>query len=341
MQLPRPQNAHDLESLVTGCDARVRRALDDPRISTALRPTLLAYWNTVRGSDQQRQREHAGLSTIAAIFLLVALSEGVTSFDETLLEAAAGCELYVLSVSMFDAIQDDELEPPLSQLGAARVSNAALIVFVLACDRIMQLGDRVDPDARARLRELVLDRSLLSGRGQDRDLARALPDSVEAAATQAQDKTAAIPMTAELAAMAVGCDADRIALYRRLGRQSALVRQAGNDLRDLFGKRSSDDLESGTWSLPLVAFWRGASAAQRREFTALREALPGSVAALRQLLFTSGAVSTTARVMERARLDIHATLGALEREDAPVALLGALADTATARLYSRTKGTKR
>lgn len=335
MHLPPPTDAHRLESLVTGCDARVRAALRDPRVDPELQPTLLAYWDTVRRSDDRRQRDQAALSTIAAMFLLVALSEGVSAPDDALLEAAAGCELYVLGVSIFDAIQDDELEPPLTQLGAARASNAALIVFVLACDRILQLGDALEPTPRARLRTLLTSRSLLSGAGQHRDLSCVLPDSIEQAATQAQDKTAAIPMTAELAALAAGCDAERVALYGRLGRESALVRQCGNDLRDLFGKRRSDDLESGKWSLPLVAFWHRARPEQRAEFTALRDALPGSAEALRRVLFTSGAIFEVARLMERARLNIHEALRALGREDAPVALLGALADSTTARLYSR------
>lgn len=330
-------DALQLDPAVDECHARVARRLCDPLIEAELRPRLCAYWDTVRATAPHRRasartRPPLALNSFAGLFLLVALGEG-HPLDERALDGAAACELYTLAISLLDAVQDDELEPPVSELGPALASNAALVMFVQACDGIMELGERLDPAARARVRRTFVARSLVSGAGQHRDLRCAIPATLEDSAAQAQDKTNAIPMTAELAALVAGCDDGRVELYHRIGRRVALVRQCANDLRDLYGKAESSDLSTGKWSLPMVAFWTRADAAARREFERLRAAGPGATEAIRRLLLGAGAIHAVASVMEQARGELHDAIAALGRPDLPIALLGRTTDQLASRLY--------
>lgn len=344
MALPAFELPHHppLASLVAECMARVRRRLDDPRLDDDLRARFVAYWDAIEAAHERRRCSGrvAGalpgwLSSVAGLMLLVVASEG-GAIDDAVLDAAAGCELYVLSVTLFDAIQDDELEGPMSDLPTPVAINAALILFIHGCEAIFQLADRLAPALQRRLREVFVTRSLILGRGQHRDLRCVRPDSLDLAAAQAQDKTEAIPMAAELGALAAGCDPTRAGLYAHIGRRSALLRQCGNDLSDLYGKHESVDLRTGKWTLPLVAYWGQADAAGQAEFMRLRGELPGSLEGIRQLVFESGAVRQVAFVMERARRDIHAAIAELGRGDGPIALLGAHADLTAARLYTPT-----
>jgi Polyprenyl synthetase len=333
-------NSSWLERSVLECMARVPRRLDDPRLDADLRAKLVAYWGAIEAAHEARRRAGrvagalpAWSSSVAGLFLMVVASENA-AIDDSILEAATGCELYVLSVSLFDAIQDGELEGPLGDLPIPVMINTALIMFVQACEAILQLCDSLSPALQRRLRESFIARSMILGRGQHRDLRCVQPASLELAVVQAQDKTEAIPMTAELAALAAGCEPARVELYTRIGRRSALLRQCGNDLADLYGKSKSLDLETGKWTLPTIAYFSAADETQREELLRLREELPGSLDRIRRLVFDSGAVRQLAFVMERARREIHSAIHALGRSDSPIAMVGAHADLTAARLYS-------
>ncbi|MCH9680757.1 MAG: polyprenyl synthetase family protein [Deltaproteobacteria bacterium] len=335
------EQASRLDGLVAECHARVGTQLGDTLIDAELRPRLRAYWDMVRSTSPQRQaacrsgsRLPHTLNSFAGMFLLVVLNEGC-DVDDGILDAAAACELYGFAISLLDAVQDDELEPPISDFGPAVASNAALIMFVQACGGIMRMGDRLPAAGRARLQRCFVDRSLISGAGQHRDLRCVRPDSLESSATQAQDKTTAIAMILEMAALMAGCSEERVGLYYRIGRRYALVRQCVNDLRDLYGKTSSDDLATGKWSLPLVAFWTDAEPGPRRELDRLRQDLPGSAQAIATLLFQSGAIGRVASVMEQARCEVHAAIEQLGSADAPIAAMGAATNVITSRIYSR------
>lgn len=332
--------ASSLESSVLESLRRIPRRLDDPRLPPALRTRFVRYWAAIEEAHEARRRAGRGAgelpawsSSVAGLFLMVATSEGAT-LDDELLDAAAGCELYVLSVSLFDAIQDGELEGPMGDLPIPVMINAALLMFVQACEALLPLGERLPLERRRWLRESFIGRSMILGRGQHHDLSAVRPESLEQAIAQAQDKTEAIPMVAELAALVAGCEPPRAKLYARIGRKSALLRQCGNDLADLYGKRKSLDLETGKWTLPMVAYWERSDDAGREALLQLRHALPGSLDAIRRLVFDGGAVKSVALVMERARTEIHGLLEVLGRSDAPIAMVAAHADATASRLYS-------
>jgi hypothetical protein len=326
-----------LEPVVASCLARVRSRLDDARLDSELRDKLVAYWNAVEAAHARRSRGAPnGLPPwargAAALFAMVTASEG-RPLDELALEGAIGCELYMLSVTLFDAIEDNELEGPMASFSTPVVINAALIIFVQACEGLFELMDRVPAARQRELRRSFIERSMILGRGQHRDLQGVHPATVELAAAQAQEKTEAVPMTAELAALAAGCEPARAAIYARIARSSALLHQCGNDLRDLYGKSESVDLRTGKWTVPLVAHWERASASEREELLRLRNE-PGSLDRIRRLVFDGGAVQRVAQLMDRARRDVHAGIEELGRTEAPIAILGAHADSMAARLQA-------
>ncbi|MCA9705523.1 MAG: polyprenyl synthetase family protein [Myxococcales bacterium] len=321
---------------------RVGRRLRDPRVDAELRASLGAYWEAMLEAHERRRcsgrvagAQPAWWSTVAGLLLAAATSEG-DAIDDRLLDAAAGCELYVISLTLFDAVEDDELEleGPMAELGPAVTLNAALVVFVLACEALLCAADRLPAEQQPRIRESLVNRSLVMGRGQHRDLRCVRAQTLEQAVAQAQDKTEAIALAAELGALAAGCDVARAQRYALLGRRSALLRQCGNDLADLYGQRDSVDLRTGKWTLPLVALWEHADPATRQELLRLRDALPGSLPQIRRLVFDTGAVRRVALVMERARREIHSILDDLGRRDDPIAMLGAHADLTASRLYT-------
>ncbi len=334
--IPRLSRFAALDAHVQHSHARARARLDDDRIDPELRRELVAYWGHVLGPLDQPPSPAgppAFVRSVAGLFAMVAGSESDV-LPEAVIEAAGGCELYVLAISLFDAIQDDELEASLGDFGDAVATNAALVMFVQALDAIAALQEHGPASLRPRVRQCLSRWSLASGTGQHRDLRCVSPTSLDDAVAQAQDKTSAIPMTAALAAMASGCDEQRTALYAAIARNSALIRQAANDLRDLFGKRSSDDLRDGKCNLPVAALLTRGTQGHGQQLERLRQQLPDSMDQIRSLLFESGAVADTARVIEHARREIHAAVAELDRRHAPIAWLAQDADATAARLYS-------
>lgn len=330
-------DASRLDPVVERCHARVAARMDDPRLDAELRPRLCAYWDKSRSTGPRRPGTllPASLNCFAGMFLLVTLDMG-RELDDAAIEAAAACELYGFAISLLDAVQDDELEPPISELGPAVASNAALLMFVQACDGIMAMAEPLPHPRRVRVRRCFVQRSLISGAGQHRDLRGRRPATLEEAAAQAEDKTTTIPMIAELAALVADAPEDRVARYYRLGRRFGRIRQCTNDLRDLYGKRTSGDLATGKWNLPLAAAWSAADGPGRRELERLRAQGPSAADAIRQRLFRDGAIERVATLMERARLEIHAEIDALGGAGSPIAVIGEAVDLITSRLYSRT-----
>ncbi len=339
---PRLSEFASLENWTLDALTRVGRWLGDPRVEAELRPTLAAYWAGMRDAHERRRcagrttkAQPAWWGSVAGLLLSAAVSEGAT-IDDAILEAAAGCELYVISTTLLDAVEDDELEleGPMAELGPALTLNAGLVVFVLAWEALLGLTEGLPADRQAQLRRAIVDRSLVMGSGQHRDLRCLRAESVEQAMELAQDKTEVIALSAELGALAAGCEPARAERYALLGRRSALLRQCGNDLADLYGHRESVDLRTGKWTLPVVALWEESDAATREEFMRLRDELPDSLPRIRRLLYDAGAIRQVALVMERARNEIHSILADLGLGNSPMAMLGAHADLTTNRLYS-------
>lgn len=264
-----------------------------------------------------------------ALLYLIAAAEGVD--DRRALDGlAAGCTFYYLALRLFDDVEDDELGPPWAAVGPAIATHAALTLYTLAVDAIL---DATPPAARDAARRVLRDRSLIAAAAQHRDLAGAAPGDAAAVLAQGAAKSSVFALIAELAAIACGCPAERVAAYRRIGEATCTMRQVANDIRDIYGKRASGDLACGRVTVPIAAFHARADAAQRAELARLTLELPGSLEPIRRLLLAAGAIQAAAAAMEAARRQIHADVLAARGPGGPLDLYRAFVDAMAGELY--------
>lgn len=317
-----------LEEVARRSDDRISHRAIDPELSGF----LLGYADFVRVSKERRRVSVA--SDGIGFFFLVALAEGLP-IDAALLDAASSFELYGLSLTLFDAVQDSELEPPFSDPGPEVVTNAALVLFLLASHGIATIGADASAEIRSRIRESYLGHSLIAGSAQHGDLSRRKPNGVAAAVAQARGKTSLHAMLAEVAAHLAANTEARVAAYRRIGEETALIRQLANDLKDIFVMRESSDMRLRRCTLPLALFDDEASPAQREELARLTLLTPESSDAIRSLLIESGAVQRAAEMMEQSRREIHRLADSLGLRGGPLDLFLQFIDSLAAQLYRR------
>jgi geranylgeranyl pyrophosphate synthase len=264
---------------------------------------------------QYRPRTHRNpLGDPLAVFYLIARAHKA-ELDEQALELASFCQFYLLALDLLDDVQDEDLSgKPYAQIGAGMAVNDALTLLFLglsALERCMRLEQ--SPPRRMLYLKIVNRVALTTGRGQHLDLMgeRGARTPEEVLAMQRQ-KTASLTLLCECAALYAGAsDAER-EHYRVLGENLSQLVQVVDDVRDVYGKRRSPDLESGKLSYPLACFLEAAGPADRERFEALKRALPESLREIRQLLYDSGTLREVARSMERFRRAIHHEIAELD-----------------------------
>lgn len=308
---------------------RASRLVEDARIDEDLRRHLRDYLDVVRTSRALRKAHPAG--DWESLYLLIGMTEGAAQGGHVL-DAAAAFELYGLSITLFDAVQDAELYPPFTGEAGANVAiNAALVLFLLACDGVAWL-DLPRPTA-ARVRASFMEHSLVAGSAQHQDVLGRRPDSVADAVRRAQGKTSLHAMICEVAAILAGAPADRVAAYRRIGEQTARLRQMANDIRGIFGANESVDLELGKWTLPFAVFASSAAADEVAQLDALVRAK--DLTGVRALLLSSGAIQRTATMMDRTVREIGDEADALGLRGGPMDLFLEFVDAFAASLYRK------
>ncbi|WP_434420562.1 polyprenyl synthetase family protein [Nannocystis pusilla] len=300
------------------CDDVVR----DPLLDSKQSELLLAFF------ARARARKASLMADPAALPLLVGMSEcGRGNVD-----LAAGCTLYYMALRLFDDVSDRDLAAPWDPQRAPVADNAALALHMVAVDTIAAAV----PAGRAEAARLSLRRhSLRAVAAQHRDLSGTIAGDEAGVRAHNADKSSVFALSAELAAIAAGCEPERVAAYCRIGEATAEIRQIANDLHDLFGKPHSRDLEREVVSFPLACFAARASAAERAELQRLRAELPGSLEAIRALLLAGPAVRASAAAMEAARRSIHAEIAALFPAGALLGLHGEFVDAVADELYRR------
>lgn len=308
----------------SACEARLRGCAADPALAGLLLAAL----------DQHRAHRVGPAAHPAALVLLVARSEGQVRCD-MLLEAAVGFTLDYVALGLLDAVHDDELSGPLAAAGAAQASNGALAIYTLALDALHAAAEARPALERRALRRTLRRSAMRQAAGQHDDLRRARPRDLRAAAESVAAKASLLALVAEYTARLCGAGPTRAARYAALGRASCLMRQAVNDVRDIYGKPVSDDLAAGRASLPVACLRAVADPETLARFEALRLALPASMDALRGLLVAAGALAALAREMERARREVHAEARALGLPGGPFDLYLEFVDAMADQVYRR------
>ncbi|RYZ06473.1 MAG: hypothetical protein EOO73_15985 [Myxococcales bacterium] len=300
---------------LTGFLGRVERHIDEAivagRFDATQRDLLLA------SAAQYRPRTHRNpLGDPLAVFYLIARAHR-DELDEQAVELATFCSFYLLALDLLDDVQDEDLSgKPHGAVGTAMAVNDALTLLFLglsALERTMRLER--SPQRRMLYLKIVNRVALTTGRGQHLDLLGAegarTPDEV---LQMQREKTASLALVCECAALYAGVSDEEREHYRVLGENLSLLVQVLDDVRDVYGKPRSPDLETSKMTYPLACFLEHATADERARFDELKARLPGSLGELRKLLYESGAVRRVASAMERFRRGIHAEIAALGEE---------------------------
>jgi hypothetical protein len=177
--------------------------------------------------------------------------------------------------------------------------------------------------------------ALTTGRGQHRDLmgekgARTPADVL----TMQREKTASLTLICECAALYSGVSDEERERYRLLGENLSLLVQVLDDVRDVFGKQRSPDLETGKMTYPLACFIERAGEPERQRFLALKSALPESLREIRALFYETGALRDVARSMDQFRRAVHQQVAAFEEDAATHRLLLLVVDQLVEAIYA-------
>jgi len=239
-------------------------------------------------------------------FLIRAHGTPVDSRCEALGTAFA---LVQRGVSLIDKVTDEELSETWAELGAAVALNSGLTLLVLGIDEVWAAETR-NPDV-ANLRERLMQHLLCASSGQHRELTsrfRVLPTDERIAVSA--DKASECSLLIELAGIcseAAGASPGRsqLARYRAIGREIGILIQVFNDIADLLGPGSSDDLRTGTWNIPLTTLLNALEPAARARWERTLVRGQGAGKAVIEALYDQGVMASLARRVEQARVLVH------------------------------------
>jgi geranylgeranyl pyrophosphate synthase len=312
-------------------EKHVDQAITEGRFDETQRALLMASASQYRPHTRKNP-----LGDPLAVFYLIARAHH-DELDEQAVELASFCQFYLLSLDLLDDVQDSDLGgKPHANVGAGMAVNDALTLLFLglsALERCM----RLEKSSRRRLLYLkIVNRvALTTGRGQHIDLlgdkGARTPDQVLA---MQREKTASVALICECAALYSGVTDDEREHYRLLGENLSLLVQVLDDVRDVYGKRRSPDLETGKVTYPLACFLETASPAERAQLEALKQGLPESLPAIRRLLYQTGTLRRVARSMDHFRRAVHRELALLGEDAATLRLLLQVIDQLVEPIYA-------
>jgi geranylgeranyl pyrophosphate synthase len=271
-----------------------------------------------------------------AVFYLIARAHK-PALDEQALELGSFCRLYLLALDLLDDVQDNDLSgKPHARVGAGMAINDALTLLFLglsALERCMRLEQS---SSRRLLYLKIVNRvALTTGRGQHVDLLGEKGARTKAEVLDMQrNKTASLTLICECAALYGGVSHAQREHYRALGENLSLLVQILDDVRDVYGKRRSPDLETGKMTYPLACFFESASPSERQRFEQLKAALPDSLPEIRRLFYQAGALRDVASSMDGFRRAMHHEVAALGEEAATHRLLLFVIDRLVEAVYT-------
>jgi geranylgeranyl pyrophosphate synthase len=221
---------------------------------------------------------------------------------------AACCLLYILSLDLFDDVQDEELcGKPHEKVGPAIAINNALALLFLAIDSLreaMELEKNIDK--KLEYMKLFNRISLLAVVGQHLDLrGNKVINTPQEVLDMQSAKTSSLGMVSECAAIFSGCDNNAVENYRIATEKMILIVQIVDDIRDIYGKKVSPDLRTDKMTYPVAIFNEIAASHQIEKFISLKELLPDSIKDIRKLFYETKVIKRCAETIEKLRSDIH------------------------------------
>jgi geranylgeranyl pyrophosphate synthase len=325
------QQATGISGFLGRVEQRVDRAIMEGLFDVTQRELLLASAAQYRPRTRQNP-----LGNPLAVFYLIARAHR-DELDEQGVELASFCQFYLLALDLLDDVQDLDLSgKPHADVGAGMAINDALTLLFLglsALERCMHL----EKSSKRRLLYLkIVNRvALTTGRGQHIDLLgdKGARTPAEVLAMQ-REKTASVTLICECAALYSGVSDEEREHYRLLGENLSLLVQVLDDVRDVYGKRRSPDLETGKVTYPLACFMERALPEQREKLQALKQALPDSLGEIRKLFYETGTLRQVARSMDGFRRAVHHELALLGEDAATLRLLLLVIDQLVETIYT-------
>lgn len=295
-------SADNLGAYVSAVFACLDAAVQEPSFDASQRALLQ------RTIDRPREKSRLNpFGDPLSLVYLIAKAYG-RAIDEHAIRVGAFALLYVLSLDLFDDVQDDDLAgKPHEGAGAPIAINSAISLLFLAGRELLRAAElETDPARRLLLLEIYCRAGTEAVGGQHRDLLgkSGASSPAEVLAMQAA-KTSSVAMLTECGALLGGASEADFERFSRVGARAAMFIQIRDDLRDIFGKNLSPDLMTGKWTYPIASFWEQASPEEKLELRSLTDALPDSIRSIRGLFYRSGAVESSAAKLEELRSSIH------------------------------------
>ncbi len=286
------------------------------------------------GLPRERSRANPHGDPLALLYS-VARSRGRTP-DATTVRVGAAFSFYVLSLDLFDDVQDDDLVgKPYATTGVPLAVNGAITLMFLSFDSLQRAvaGARCLEDGRDLFARFTAT-SLVAVAGQELDLlgqgravTRAEVERIQRA------KTSSVTLAVSCGAILGGYRGSERRALDAFGESLAGFVQIRDDLRDVFGKPASPDLAAGTPTYPVACVLEHEDAAVIAEFRELVDALPGSLPEIRALFYRAGIVERCAEEMERLRAEMHRAIGKNVRPSPHLRVVLQLVDGLAAGVY--------
>lgn len=289
-----------LTEFIENVHERIRSIISDDRLHPDQREVLAKIMAGYRAKVSSNPA-----SDPLAIYHFIHSARG-RGPDETSFLSAAFCVLFLLCADLLDDIQDGEIDGgPHAAAGTPIAINNAVLMLVLAIEALRAAGAEGDGKGDALL-EAFTDVGIEALHGQHLDLGTENASrSVEEVLEINRSKTSSLALIARTAAICAGCDGDAVALYGRAGRHMSGLVQLVDDVRDIFGKDRSPDLEGNKTTYPVAVFLDGADDAGIRRFEDLRARLPAGLEEIEQLFYEAGVVDRCAEAIEKERKGLH------------------------------------
>jgi geranylgeranyl pyrophosphate synthase len=247
-----------------------------------------------------------------AVIYLIARAWG-REIDEQVERIGAFSSLYLLAADLIDDVQDGDLEgKPHALAGPAVALNNGVALLFLALRELRHAIELETDEDRARAYLRLLNRvSLAAVAGQHRDLTGEQGARSPAEVLEMQEvKTSSFSLITECGGLLAGCGPEDLERYRRIGENLAMLIQVRDDLRDIYGKRTSPDLVNAKITYPVACFLETADPTRLARFEMLQKNLPGTMPKIRELLYDSKAVERSADAIQLCREAVHRDVAA-------------------------------
>ncbi|MFN8577382.1 MAG: polyprenyl synthetase family protein [Candidatus Sericytochromatia bacterium] len=261
----------------------------------------------------QNKSETDLFTTSISIFYLITKSFN-KNLDEKSILLGAFCTLYIVSLDLFDDIQDNDLVgKPHEKVGVPIAVNNAITLLFLSLDFLRQvITIEENIDKKILYLKVFNQASLLAVKGQHKDLigidSTKTPQDV---INMQKEKSSSFSLIAVCAAIYSDCDNETIQKIKNIAEEMVIIFQIVDDIKDIYGKKISPDLLTNKVTYPISCFLEMANNEELDKLNNLKAQLPDSLKGIRELIYSIGAIKKSAETIEVFRVNVHNNISQL------------------------------